>query len=165
MPGGTLEYAFSNPHWDILRAARAARAQNGLVSVAHFENLPGAATPVAVALGLLDALELPTWSDPMQLPAHLVPWDNSGMSTAEFTPMRGVDLYYQYLNAGFQLPIAAGTDKIGRGDPRRQQSHLRRRRRARPASPPGWPGSSRAPVSSPTGRSSSSTSMATAPER
>lgn len=113
VPGGTLEYAFSHPHWDMLRAARATREQNGLVSVAHFENLPGAATPVAMALGLLDAVELPTWSDPMQLPAHLDPWNNSGMSTAEFTPMRGVDLYYQYLNAGFRLPIAAGTDKGG----------------------------------------------------
>jgi hypothetical protein len=113
-PGGTLEYAgINNPHLDILRAARATREQDGLVSVAHFENLPGAAAPVAVALGLLDALELPTWSDPMQIPAHLGPWDNSGMSTAEFTPMRGVDLYYQYLNAGFRLPIAAGTDKTG----------------------------------------------------
>jgi hypothetical protein len=113
VPGGTLEYAFSNPNEDILRAARATRAQNGIVSVAHFENLPGAGTPVGVALGLLDALELPTWADPMQLPAHLGPWDNSGTSTAEFTPMRGVDLYYQYLNAGFRLPIAAGTDKTG----------------------------------------------------
>jgi hypothetical protein len=112
-PSGTLEYAFSNPNRDILRAARTTRAQNGLVSVAHFENLPGAATPVAIALGLLDAVELPTWSDPMQLPPHLDPWDNSGMSTAEFSPMRGVDLYYQYLNAGFRLPIAAGTDKTG----------------------------------------------------
>ena len=26
--------------------------------------------------------------------------------------MRGVDLYYQFLNAGFRLPIAAGTDKV-----------------------------------------------------
>ena len=83
------------------------------MSLAHFENLPGAATPVAVALGLLDSLEIPTWSDPMQLPAHLTPWDASGMPTADFTPMRGVDLYYQYLNAGFQLPMAAGTDKSG----------------------------------------------------
>jgi hypothetical protein len=49
----------------------------------------------------------------MQLPAHLAPWSTSGMPIAEFTPMRGVDLYYQYLNAGFQLPIAAGTDKSG----------------------------------------------------
>jgi hypothetical protein len=35
------------------------------------------------------------------------------MSQAEFTVMRSMDLYYQYLNSGFQLPIAAGTDKMG----------------------------------------------------
>ncbi len=112
-PGGTLEYWTSKPHLDILRAARAIREQNGLVSWAHFENLPGAESPVALALGLLDAIELPTWSDPMQLPAHLYPWDASGMSTAEFTPMRGADLYYEFLNAGFRIPLAAGTDKTG----------------------------------------------------
>jgi hypothetical protein len=115
--GGTLEYWESHPHWDILRAARATRAQNGFVSLAHFENLPGAETPTAVALGLLDAVELPTWSDPMQLPAHTTLWDSSGMPTAEFTPMRGVDLYYQFLNAGFRLAVAAGTDKLGEDTP------------------------------------------------
>jgi hypothetical protein len=115
--GGTLEYWESHPHWDILRAARATRVQGGLVSLAHFENLPGAGTPVALALDLLDAVELPTWCDPMQLPAHTTPWDYSGMSTAEFTPMRGVDLYYQFLNAGFRLPVAAGTDKLGDDTP------------------------------------------------
>ena len=87
------------------------------MTLAHFENLPGAATPVAVALGLLDALEIPTWSDPMQLPAHLGPWSASGMPVADFAPMRGVDLYYQYLNAGFRLPMAAGTDKSGEDIP------------------------------------------------
>jgi hypothetical protein len=114
---GTLEYWTSNPHCDVYRAARAVREQGGLVSLAHFENLPGAQTPVAVALGLLDSLEIPTWSDPMQLPAHLSPWLESGMPTAEFTPMRGADLYYQYLNAGFRLPMAAGTDKSGEDIP------------------------------------------------
>jgi hypothetical protein len=39
------------------------------------------------------------------------------MSQAEFTIMRGVDLYYQFLNAGFRLPIAAGTDKVGEDVP------------------------------------------------
>jgi hypothetical protein len=34
------------------------------------------------------------------------------MSQAEFTVMRSMDLYYRYLNSGFQLPIAAGTDKM-----------------------------------------------------
>jgi hypothetical protein len=117
VPGGTLEYWTSNPHVDILRAARATHEQGGLVSWAHFENLPGAESLVALALGLLDAIELPTWSDPMQLPAHLTPWENSGMALAEFTPMRGVDLYYQFLNAGFRLPLAAGTDKSGEDIP------------------------------------------------
>lgn len=112
-PGGTLEYSTSSPHWDIGRAARAAREQGGFVSWSHFENLPGSYSPVAVALGLVDAVELMTWGDPSQLPAHLSPWNDSGLPLAEFTVMRGVDLYYQYLNAGFRLPIAAGTDKVG----------------------------------------------------
>jgi len=116
-PGGTLEYWTSNPHWDIGRAMRAARAQGGMVSWSHFENLPGAESPVAIALGLVDAIELMTWSDPTQLPAHWGPWNDSGFSQADFTVMRGVDLYYQYLNAGFRLPIAAGTDKLGEDIP------------------------------------------------
>jgi hypothetical protein len=116
-PGGTLEYWTSHPHWDLGRAMRAARRQDGFVSWAHFENLPGFQSPVGVALGLVDAIELPTWSDATQLPAHWGPWDDSGMSQAEFTVMRGVDLYYQFLNAGFHLPIAAGTDKVGEDMP------------------------------------------------
>ena len=111
-PGGALEYTDPHPHWDMVRALRAARGQDGFVSWAHFENLPGFQSPVAIALGLVDAVELPTWGDPTQLPSHWGPWDGSGMSPAEFTVMRGVDLYYQYLNAGFRLPIAAGTDKV-----------------------------------------------------
>jgi hypothetical protein len=110
---GTLEYWTSFPQCDVYRAGRAARTTGALVSVAHFENLPGAETPVAVALGLLDAIELPTWSDPMQLPAHLEPWAKSGLPTATFAPLRGVDYYYQFLNAGFRIPLAAGTDKSG----------------------------------------------------
>jgi hypothetical protein len=39
------------------------------------------------------------------------------MPLPEFTVMRGVDLYYQFLNAGFRLPIAAGTDKVGEDMP------------------------------------------------
>jgi hypothetical protein len=31
---------------------------------------------------------------------------------AEFPVLRGMDLYYQYLNSGFRLPIVAGTDKM-----------------------------------------------------
>ncbi len=110
--GGTLEYWTSRPNWDLMRALRAAREQNGTVFWPHMSSLPGAECPIALALGLLDGIELITWNDPTQLPNHWGPWLNSGMSQAEFPVLRGVDLYYQYLNAGFRVPIAAGTDKF-----------------------------------------------------
>jgi hypothetical protein len=90
-----------------------ARRQGGVTTWAHFCNLPGAESPIDIALGLVDAVDLITYDDPTQLPSHWGPWTNSGMSQAEFTVMRSVDLYYLYLNAGFQLPIGAGTDKMG----------------------------------------------------
>lgn len=111
--GGTLEYWKSLPQWDLIRAMRAVREQNGTVFWPHMSSLPGAQLPVAVALGLVDGIELITWNDPTQFPNHWGPWLDSGMSQAEFPTLRGVDLYYQFLNAGFRLPIAAGTDKLG----------------------------------------------------
>ncbi|MCP5524971.1 MAG: CehA/McbA family metallohydrolase [Verrucomicrobiales bacterium] len=110
--GGTMEYWRTMPHWDLVRAMQAAREQQGTVVWAHIASLPGAQLPVATALGLVDAVELITWHDPTQLPNHWSPWQNSGMSMAEFPVLRAVDLYYQFLNAGFHLPIAAGTDKF-----------------------------------------------------
>lgn len=92
---------------------RATREQNGMVFWAHVSSLPGSEYPIAVALGLVDGVELVTWNDPTQLPNHWGPWLDSGMPMAEFPVLRGVDLYYQFLNAGFHLPIAAGTDKLG----------------------------------------------------
>jgi hypothetical protein len=112
-PGGTLEYWKSRPHWDLMRAMRTTREQNGAVFWAHMCSLPGSELPVAMALGLVDGVELVTWNDPAQLPNHWGPWLDSGMPMAEFPVLRGVDLYYQFLNAGFRLPIAAGTDKLG----------------------------------------------------
>jgi len=111
--GGTLEYWKSLPQWDLIRAMRAVREQNGTVIWPHMSSLPGAELPIGLSLGLVDAVELMTWNDPTQLPNHWGPWLNSGMSQAEFPVLRGVDLYYQFLNAGFRLPIAAGTDKLG----------------------------------------------------
>jgi len=110
--GGGLEYWRSTPHWDLMRALHATREQQGMVVWSHICSLPGAELPVATALGLVDAVELLTWNDPVQLPNHWGPWLSSGMSVAEFPIMRAVDLYYQFLNAGFRLPIAAGTDKF-----------------------------------------------------
>ena len=109
--GGVLE-EWVRPHWLMAHAMEAARAQGGLVVWAHFCNLPGAESPVAIAAGLVDGVELLTYDDPTHLPSHWGPWKNSGMSQGEFTTMRSLDLYYQYLNSGFRLPIAAGTDKM-----------------------------------------------------
>jgi hypothetical protein len=115
--GGSLEYWKSWPHWDLTRAMRATHQQNGTVFWSHMSSLPGGQCPIGVALGLVDGVELITWNDPTQFPNHWSPWLNSGMSQAEFPVMRGMDLYYQYLNAGFRLPIAAGTDKFNEDIP------------------------------------------------
>lgn len=96
---------------------REARRQGGTSTWAHFCNLPGAESPVDIALGLVDAVDLITYDDPTQLPSHWGPWRNSGMSQAEFTVMRSMDLYYQYLNAGFRVPIGAGTDRMAENIP------------------------------------------------
>jgi hypothetical protein len=109
--GGTLE-SYSHSHWLMEHAMEETHRQGGLVAWSHFSNLPGAESPIAIALGKIDALELMTYDDPTQLPSHWGPWKNSGMPLAEFPVMRGMDLYYQYLNAGFRLPIVAGTDKM-----------------------------------------------------
>jgi hypothetical protein len=110
--GGTLEYYRGGPQWDLVRAMRACREQGGIIFWSHFASLPGAQSPIGMALGLVDGIELINWNDPTQLPNHWSPWQNSGMSQAEFPVLRPLDLYYQYLNAGFQVPIAAGTDKF-----------------------------------------------------
>jgi hypothetical protein len=115
--GGGLEYWKSAPHWDLMRGMQAARAQQATIIWAHLCSLPGEQLPVAAALGYLDAIELITWNDPAQLPNHWDPWENSGMTQAEFPVMRPVDLYYQFLNAGFRIPVAAGTDKLAEDIP------------------------------------------------
>jgi hypothetical protein len=109
--GGTLE-SYSRSHWLMSHAMDETHRQGGLVAWSHFSNLPGAESPIAIALGKIDALELMTYDDPTQLPSHWGPWKNTGIPFAEFPVMRGMDLYYQYLNTGFRLPIVAGTDKM-----------------------------------------------------
>jgi hypothetical protein len=109
--GGTLE-SYRHTNWLMAHAMDEAHRQGGLVAWSHFSNLPGAESPIAIALGKIDAIELMTYDDPTHLPSHWGPWKNSGMSVAEFPVMRGMDLYYQYLNSGFHIPIVAGTDKM-----------------------------------------------------
>lgn len=110
--GGALHVWEKHPHWDLIKPLRAAREQNASIFWSHLCSLPGAELPVALALGLVDGVELITWNDPTQFPNHWSPWRQSGMSQAEFPIMRALDLYYTILNAGFRLPIAAGTDKF-----------------------------------------------------
>jgi hypothetical protein len=103
----------TEPNLLMARILKEARGYGGVTTWAHFCNLPGAESPIDIALGLVDAVDLITYDDPTGLPSHWGPWTNSGMSQGEFTVMRSLDLYYQYLNAGFQVPIGAGTDKMG----------------------------------------------------
>jgi hypothetical protein len=103
----------TEPNLLMARILKEARGQGGVTTWAHFCNLPGAESPIDIALGFVDAVDLITYDDPTGLPSHWGPWTNSGMSQGEFTVMRSLDLYYQYLNAGFQVPIGAGTDKMG----------------------------------------------------
>jgi hypothetical protein len=114
--GGTFQ-GRTEPNLLMARFLREARAQGGATTWAHFCNLPGAESPIDIALGLVDAVDLVTYDDPTRLPSHWGPWTNSGMSQAEFTVMRSLDLYYQYLNAGFRVPLGAGTDKMGNDIP------------------------------------------------
>jgi hypothetical protein len=73
-----------------------AHAQGGFVSWAHFP-YPKGELAVDVALGKLDAIDLITARD-------------------SFSPMDNLlvpaDVWYGFLNCGFRLPAAAGTDKM-----------------------------------------------------
>ena len=112
-PAGGSFMGESHPHRLLVPVLREARRQNAVTSWAHFENLPGIESAIDISLGLIDAIDLITYNDPTGLPSHWAPWRESGFSQAEFTVMRGLDLYYQYLNTGFRLPIGAGSDKMG----------------------------------------------------
>ena len=112
-PAGGSFMGQTHPHRLLVPVLREARRQGAVTSWAHFTNLPGIESPIDIALGLVDAVDLITYNDPTGLPSHWAPWKESGFSQAEFTVMRGLDLYYQYLNAGFRLPLAAGSDKMG----------------------------------------------------
>jgi hypothetical protein len=105
-------------HLHLAPAAREARAQGGVVTWAHFDNLPGAESPIDIALGLIDAVELITYDDPTGLPPHWEPWRmERPAGLAALPALPGLELYYHYLNAGFRLPLAAGTDKMSEGIP------------------------------------------------
>jgi hypothetical protein len=111
--GGTLFQAGSNPNLVLSPRIEEARRQEAAVVWAHFTNLPGLESAIAFPLGLIDAVELMTYNDPTKSPSHQTAWDYTDLTKVEFPALAGMDLYYQYLNAGFRIPITAGTDKMG----------------------------------------------------
>ncbi|MFB3902150.1 MAG: CehA/McbA family metallohydrolase [Acidobacteriota bacterium] len=89
VPGG-IDYP------PMARIADEAHAQGGLVSWAHFP-YPKGELAVDVALGKLDSIDLMTARDSFASRDNLL------------VP---ADVWYGFLNCGFRLPAAAGTDKM-----------------------------------------------------
>lgn len=117
-PFGGIFQKTTKPHQSLAPAAREARAQGAVVNWAHFSNLPGAESPVDIALGLIDAIELITYDDPTGPPPHWEPWRMERPTDLPALPkLAGMELYYHYLNAGFRLPAVAGTDKMSEAIP------------------------------------------------
>jgi hypothetical protein len=84
-----------------------AHSQGGHVSWAHFAAWPGLEGPLAVVLKKVDAVELLCTIDPFHEPifvSDVVP---------ELPMNSGLKLWYRLLNCGFQIPVTAGTDKMG----------------------------------------------------
>ncbi len=73
-----------------------AHAQGGFVSWAHFPGARGE-LPIDVALGKVDSIDLMTWGDP------LAPRRNRPAAA---------EIWYRFLNCGFRLAAAGGTDKM-----------------------------------------------------
>lgn len=113
--GGRFRNQGTTPNRILAPALRFARTQDAVTSWAHFTNLPGIESPIDAALGLLDAIDLSTINNPTGLPPsiHRDPWEKSGFPETEFAPMRGMELYYQFLNSGLRIPLGAGSDKMG----------------------------------------------------
>ncbi len=81
--------------------------QGGHVSLAHFAAWPGLEGPLGIVLQKVDAVELLCTIDPFHEPifaSDVVP---------EVRMNSGLKLWYRLLNCGFQIPITAGTDKMG----------------------------------------------------
>ncbi len=117
-PFGGIFQKTTKPHQALAPAAREGHAQGAVVNWAHFSNLPGAESPIDIALGLIDAIELITYDDPTGPPPHWEPWRMERPADLPALPkLAGIELYYHYLNAGFRLPAVAGTDKMSEAIP------------------------------------------------
>ncbi len=110
--GGSFR-EWSHRHFIVAPAAREAKAQEAAVTWAHFGDIPGTESPIDIALGLIDAVDLISQADPNNTPNKWPPWTMKQPShLSELPVLSGIGIYYQYLNAGFQIPLASGTDKM-----------------------------------------------------
>jgi hypothetical protein len=111
--GGTFR-STSNRHLLLKPAAEEARKQDAVITWAHFGDMPGAESPIDIGMGLIDAVDLITQMDPLRVGLHWEPWKmEQPAHLPKLAALPGIELYYQYLNAGFRLPMASGTDKMG----------------------------------------------------
>jgi hypothetical protein len=112
-PFGGIFRNRSERHLLLAPAARAAKEQNAAVTWAHFGDMPGTESPIDIALGLIDAVDMITQRDPMRVALHWEPWRMQRPEhLAPLPALSGIELYYRYLNSGFRLPLAAGSDKM-----------------------------------------------------
>lgn len=89
-----------------MRACDEAHAQGGYVAWAHFPSWPGLESPLDVAMGKLDGLEILSVLDPREFPVFV------RQTVPELESNDGLRLWYRYLNCGFRLTATAGTDKM-----------------------------------------------------
>ncbi len=81
--------------------------QGGHISWAHFAAWPGLEGPLGLVLQKVDAVELLCTIDPFHPPIF-------ASSVVPELPMNsGLRLWYRLLNCGLEIPITAGTDKMG----------------------------------------------------
>ena len=77
-------------------------AQGGFVGWAHFP-YPNGEVAIDVALGKVDSVDLFTWGDP---------FGPRGQRRYFGGRPNSIEVYYRFLNCGFDLPATAGTDKM-----------------------------------------------------
>ena len=96
-PGAGIPGGIDSP--SMAQQADKAHAQGGFVAWAHFAD-PGGELAVDVALGKIDSVDLFTWGDPY-----------SGTDEQGAPREAPVELWYRFLNCGFDIPLTGGTDK------------------------------------------------------
>ena len=109
--GGLPENGPNGDDWPLMyHASSDARSRRGMVSWAHWP-YPSLEAPLDIALGQIDSIDLLTVGDPFEHHAELV--EIYGMFGPAVYSMPPIDVYYAYLDCGFRLAVAGGSDKMG----------------------------------------------------